>query len=171
MVATERIETLLADEYLDGLDRLSLDELRTKKADATAVETAVSYYRRLAQGRIEILEAWGEREGGGGVEALVADLPRILAGASVGRSSAADTRFAEPAPAIEDVDLGGRERLVADDTLANLPALSRDELEATLAELRDFERELSETRRRLHGVIDALELEIARRRAGSDPVG
>jgi hypothetical protein len=165
VVPTERIAALLDEGYVTGLESLALDELRAKKAEAAAVETAVSYYRRLAQARIEILEAWSDREPEGGVEGLVADLPRILAGAAVARSSAAETRFTEPAPDIEPLDLGGREQLVVDDTLANLPVLSADDVAATLEALRAFERELSEMRRALHAVIDAVELEIATRQA------
>jgi hypothetical protein len=57
----------------------------------------------------------------------------------------------------------GREGLVADTTLANLPLIPDDELTATLEKLRDFERELSDTRHQLHGVIDTLEREITAR--------
>jgi hypothetical protein len=53
--------------------------------------------------------------------------------------------------------------LIADTTLANLPVLSADELAATLDRLRDFERELSELRHSIHGVIDTVEREIAAR--------
>jgi len=57
----------------------------------------------------------------------------------------------------------GREALVADLTLANLPDLSGADLDATTERLRGFERDLSEVRRALHGVIDVLEREIAAR--------
>jgi hypothetical protein len=161
--ASGRVASLLAPEFVDGLDRLSLDDLHGRKAEAAEVETAVSYYRRLAQARIEILDAWAHHPPGG-VESLVAELPRIL-GAETGRSSVVDSRFSEAAPAIDELDLGGRERLVADDTLANLTELDRDELEASLEELREFERDLSSMRRDLHQVIDAVDLEIASRQA------
>ena len=59
----------------------------------------------------------------------------------------------------------GREQLLADDSLANLPTLSDADLDATIDRLRDFERDLSNHRRALHQVIEALELEIAARAA------
>ena len=134
------------------------------KAECNEVENALSYRRRLAQARIEILEAEHERrERGGTVEDLVKDLPRILSGES-GRSSITDTRVAPPdAPALELHWPDGREQLIADTTLANLPVLPDDELESTLEQLRAFERELSDLRRAMHGVIDTIEREIAAR--------
>ena len=67
------------------------------------------------------------------------------------------------APAVELHWPDNREELVADTTLANLPLLSDDELHSTLNRLQSFERELSDTRRSFHSVIDALEREIAAR--------
>jgi hypothetical protein len=113
---------------------------------------------------MEILEAEvSRRERGGTVEDLVADLPRILSAES-GRSTIANTRMPPPdAPRTELHWPDGREQLVADTTLANLPVISREELDATLVRLREFEQELSDFRRQMHGVIDALEREIAAR--------
>jgi anti-sigma-K factor RsiG len=161
---TERINRLTDPAYTSALDTRSIDDLRMMKAECAEFEHALSYYRRLAQARIEILGAeQSRRERGGTVEELVAELPRILS-SDAGRASAATARVASPdAPAIDLRWPDGRERLVADTTLAQLPALTPEELDSTLAELRDFERELSDVRQRLHGVLDVLEREIAAR--------
>src|SRR5882757_8399575 len=118
------------------------------KAECNQVENALSYGRRLAQARIEILEAEHDRRvRGGTVEDLVKDLPRILSGES-GRSSIIDTRVPPPdAPALELHWPDGREELIVDTTLAHLPVIPDDELETTLTRLRAFERELSDLRR------------------------
>jgi hypothetical protein len=136
------------------------------KTECAAVETSVSYYRRLAQGRIEILDAEVERRArGGSVEELIAQLPEILGGAG-GRSSNTQARIAEPdAPVLELEWRGGREHLVSDTTLANLPALDDAGVAAIRAELVEFERELSDVRKQLHGVLDGIEHEIATRQA------
>ena len=169
-MATERIQALIADDYTADLGERDLDDLRAMRDECHALETSISYYRRLAQGRIEILDAWTQRDGDdASVESLVADLPRILAG-EAGRSPNANTRFAEAAPDIVELDFGGRERVVSDETLANLTVLSPDELAQSLADLRAFERELSELRRGLHSSIDEIEHEIATRQA-ADAVG
>ena len=160
----EQLDRLLDPDFVDALDERTLDQLREMKNECADVENALSYLRRLAQARMEILEAEvSRRERGGTVEDLVADLPRILSAES-GRSTIANTRMPPPdAPRTELHWPDGREQLVADTTLANLPVISREELDATLGRLREFEQELSDFRRQMHGVIDALEREIAAR--------
>ena len=164
MIPTERIQRLTDPAFVASLGDRSVDELRAMKTECNDVENALSYYRRLAQARIEILEAeHARRASGGTVEDLVKDLPRILSAES-GRSSITDTRVPPPdAPAVELHWPDGREELIVDTTLAHLPLLPADELESTLTRLRDFERELSDLRKAMHEVIDSLEQEIAAR--------
>lgn len=164
MIPTERIQRLLDPAYSAGLADSTDDALRAKKAECAEAENAVSYLRRLAQARLEILGAERERRArGGSVEDLVRDLPRILSG-DAGRSGALNTRVAstaEPALRLEWPD--GRESLVDDATLANLPVLSDADLDDAFARLTDFERELSTLRRGLHGVIDGIEAQLVTR--------
>ena len=164
MIPTERIQRLTDPAFVASLGDRSVDELRAMKTECNDVENALSYNRRLAQARIEILEAEHDRRASGGtVEDLVKDLPRILSAES-GRSSITDTRVPPPdAPAVELHWPDGREDLIVDTTLAHLPLLPLDELESTLTRLRDFERELSDLRKAMHEVIDSLEQEIAAR--------
>jgi len=169
VIPTEPIQRLTDPAYVVGLDTRSLDDLRAMKAECADVENALSYLRRLAQGRIEILDAERDRRArGGSVGDLVKDLPRILSGDSV-RPAIVDTRLPPPdAPGTELHWPDGREELVADTTLANLPLISQDELVSTLDRLRDFEAELSGLRHDMHGVIDSIEREItARQVAGT----
>ena len=160
----ERIQRLIDPSYVSGLDARTLDDLRAMKAECVDVENALSYLRRLAQARVEILEAeQSRRASGGSVGDLVKDLPRILSGES-GRSSVVDTRVPPPdAPAVELHWPDGREALVEDTTLANLPLIASEELTTTIEQLRAFERDLSGLRRQMHGVIDTLESEITDR--------
>ena len=161
----DRIEALVADDYTTELEHRDEAVLRTMKADVASVENTVSYYRRLAQGRMEILSAEQERRTtGGSVADLVAKLPEIL-GADRGRSNPAHTRGDLPVDmTIESLEWrDGREKLLEDASLASLPVLADDSLRDVIAELADFERELSDYRRRLHHALDAIELELARR--------
>ena len=164
MIPTERIQRLTDPAFVASLGDRDLDDLRAMKAECNDVENALSYNRRLAQARIEILEAEHDRRArGGSVEDLVKDLPRILSAES-GRSSITDTRVPPPdSPALELHWPDGREQLIVDTTLAHLPLLPAGELESTLERLHDFERELSDLRRAMHVVIDSLEQEIAAR--------
>jgi hypothetical protein len=166
LIATERVQRLLDPGYATELDARPLEALRSMHDECAQAELALSYFRRLAQARMEILEAeQARRERGGSVEDLVADLPRILSVES-GRSTITTTRGAPAAdpPTIELHWPDHREQLVVDTTLAKLPVLPLDELASTLVALRAFERELSDLRARLHVVIDAIDRVIADRR-------
>ena len=158
-----RTDAVLETEYLAGLSERSLEEVRAMHEECLAVETEVSYVRRLAQARIDILEAEIERRASGGsVGDLVARLPAILA----------DPPRSEPATSHLPRHLGpgtdipwrrGLEHLITDATLVNLPTLSEDEVNSTLEQLRELEREVSAQRRDLHRVIDKIEAELSER--------
>jgi len=166
LIATERVQRLLDPGYATGLDARSMAELRAMHEECAQAELALSYFRRLAQARMEILEAeQARRERGGTVGDLVADLPRILSVES-GRSTITTTRGAPAAdpPTIELHWPDHREQLVVDTTLAKLPVLPLEELRSTLVALRGFERELSDLRAQLHVVIDSIDRVIADRR-------
>jgi hypothetical protein len=162
-----RIDRVLAENFLAGIAEQPVDELHAMEREALEVETEISYVRRLAQGRIDILEAERDRRAAGGsLGDLIASLPKILA--DEGRSGQATTR-AQPllAPSGSIEWNRGLERLVSDATLVNLPTLSDAELQATLSQLRELENDLSSRRRALHGVIDSLTHAIAERLAAN----
>ena len=159
MITTERVQPLLEPAYVERLAPRTLDELREMQAECREVEMALSYFRRLAQARIEILEAEAaRRERGGSVEDLVADLPRIL-GAESGRSTVA-TRVAPRPPMPPTIEIhwpDGREQLVVDTTLANLPR-SRTTSSTTRSPSCATSSASSPTcARQLHRVIDGID--------------
>ena len=130
------------------------------------METAVSYTRRLAQGRFEILSAeQARRQSGGTVHDLVADLPRIL-GEERGRSSAADARLVEPEEPEIDIDWGAHGALIADESLATLDDIADDDLAATLAALRTSSASSPTTASALHRVLDGIDQELGARAVG-----
>jgi hypothetical protein len=128
------------------------------------VETEVSYVRRLAQARIDIVSAeLDRRSAGGSVGDLVAMLPKILADESP-RADTAHSRLPRPlAPSPDITWRRGLEHLITDSTLVNLPTLTEDELRNTVDQLRTLEGEMSDRRRSLHGIIDGIELELTAR--------
>jgi hypothetical protein len=159
-----RGDFILQPSYLDGLADRSIDEVRSMHEQAQEVETEVSYVRRLAQARIDIVEAELERRAQGGtVGDLLAMLPGILTDETP-RSDPASSRLPRhlsPSPAIEW--RRGLEQLIADATLLNLPTLPDQELRTRLDQLHELEREVSDRRRRLHEVIDVIEAELTTR--------
>jgi hypothetical protein len=165
-VHERRVDRIIAPGYLDGLDAKSDDDLHAMKAEAEEVETEVSYVRRLAQGRLDIVDAQREsrRAGRGGLEDLVAKLPEILArDLRAPQARARVQHNLAPDPEVEFIrDL---EPLIGDDSMVRLPEMSDGELDALTERLHGLEREMSATRRRLHEVIDAIDAEIGRRTA------
>jgi len=164
--ATERIRRVLDPAYSADLPARDTERLRAMKDECVQLETAVSYYRRLAQGRVEILVGERDRRArGGSIEELIAQLPSILAGDG-GRPDAVNARFADAeAPVIELQFDGGEESLVSDDRIAMASQLPASELEGAIERLRSLESALSGTRRSLHDVIDRIEHELAARQA------
>jgi hypothetical protein len=166
----ERIRQILDPAYVAALEARPLDDLRAMRSRCSEFELTVSYDRRMVQARMEILDAERDRRArGGSLDELVADLPRIL-GTEPSRAAASTTRVTNAqSPSIELHWPDGREELIADSTLANLPALDERALDETSERLRDFERELSEVRHDLHGVIETLDREIASRQVAGTP--
>ena len=90
-------------------------------------------------------------------------LPSILASGET-RSSSTNSRLSSILAPSPNIDFNrGMETLVSDDSLANLDQLEDDELIQNIDDLKEFEKEVSQKRKDLHKVIDALEGEIAKR--------
>ncbi len=159
-----RIDRVLGPDYLDGLDGRSIDEVRQMDRECAEIETELSYIRRLAQGRIDIIDAEVDRRGAGGsLGDLIAALPKILADDSP-RPDPAATRFSDPSTPASEIEFKrGLESLISDATLANLPTLSDEELQTTLEQLRSLEHEVSANRSALHAVMDTLARDLAQR--------
>jgi hypothetical protein len=163
------LDDVLDPAFVAELDDRDTDELRARRDDAVALETEASYLRRLAQGRIDILEAEQRRRGKGGdhegLDDLIADLPRILAGDGP-RTEPTQSHFPQVLAPEELGRLGPRFSTLVDDlSLASLPDLDDVQLGEALEATREQEREVSRLRRQLHGVIDAVESVLARRLA------
>lgn len=156
-----RIDRITADAYLDGLHDKDLEAVRLMRDECREEEAILSFERRLLQGRMDILRAELARRSGGSEATLVELLPGILTA-----DRPAPGRGALPAkePSI-DFDQSRRrvERLISDDTLANLESLSAEDIERIVGSLVETEREISDGRREVQRVLDAISAEIARR--------
>jgi hypothetical protein len=159
-----RVDKVLDSTYLAGLGDWSLDEVRRRHAECLEIETEVSYVRRVAQARVDILEAELDRRAAGrSVGDLIAALPTILSDEEPRPPVERSRLPRQLAPSMGIPWRRGLERLIADGTLADLPALSGEELRATITQLRELEQQASTQRRALHGVIGRLEADIAAR--------
>lgn len=161
--ANRRIDRIRRPEYIQGLEDLSLDELRLRRDECLAEREYLSLLRRLVQGRAEILKAEIERRGAGGDQVPLVDrLSEILSGEPQGPSRGEAVRVGVP----EDEMLLARrrvERLVADAGLSDPGSLDDERLTSAVDLLAREEREVSAARSDVHSALDALQDELKRR--------
>jgi len=172
-VSTQPVTDPLDPAFVHGLDQLTLDELRRRRDVANERETQYSYVRRMVQGPLDILDAEVARrtagQPSGDVSDLVERLPSILGdqihAPGLGRLPA----FLAPG-AVDDALTRRLDAIVTTDELADLASLDDARVAAIGAALRDFEREVSDTRRSLQEVVDQVKGELIRRyRDGEAP--
>lgn len=156
------------DETLDpsALERLAMGEVRARRATANEAEEALSYLRRMVQGRLDIVHADLARRAEGGaaadVASLVDRLPEILGGRV--RSSGNGGRLTSVEPPSPSREAQAELDAVADAArLASLPELGDAEVRDIAERLIELERSISARRAALHQRIDVLQAEIVRR--------
>jgi len=160
------LERILGDEYLSGLTERSVAELRSARAECQALETKLSFLRRLVQGRHDIVTGEEERRRSGGdpddVAGLVERLPEILS-----------DRIRAPGPgrlptSIEPGEPSGalveRFESIAEAVPLDAPdAVTDDDLQEAAEQLAALEGEVSQLRRSMFDRIDAIEAELTNR--------
>jgi hypothetical protein len=160
-----QLERVLADDYVGDITALSMDDLRSKRTECQAFEVGLSYQRRMAQGRLDIVAAERRRRVEGGEEPTHDDLVRNLAATLADRTRPpGNGRLPQlMAPDVVDVDTSVLDGIAGPGGLARLTDQSDDELARLVEELSSYEHEISRQRRALHERIDALQAEITRR--------
>jgi hypothetical protein len=167
------LDRLLAPAYLGELDQRSLEDIRAMRADCQITETAVSFLRRMAQGRLDVvhaaLDAQASRGGADSdptavdASALIDKLPDIL-GSGPQRPPGPGRLPSHMAPDLEQDDLTAEVDAALDvEKLATLTSMSTEELRAAADRLTAIEARVSGQRRALHDRIDRLQAEIVSR--------
>jgi hypothetical protein len=168
------VQRVLEPGYLAGLAQADVDELRAKRAECSDLENGLSYTRRLAQGRLDVLRAETERraEGAGGDLAdLVARLPELLTSGQAGGGSGRLDPELDPPEDIASPLVAALDGVVDASVVSDVAELDDVALSAAVIALRDFEEAISANRRAIHVAIDSLNDELARRiGAGEAPV-
>jgi hypothetical protein len=162
------LDRLLDEQYLGDLSSRSIEEIRAKRAECQAVETGLSYVRRLVQGRLDIVAADTRRRRDGGeapdLHSLVEHLPEILGervhAPGVGRLP---TLMAPGDDAVTRQLTSRLDGIVDANTLGALAELDDAEVHALTTRLAELEVEVSANRQALFTRIDALQAELTRR--------
>ena len=158
-----RIDRVLAEDYLDGLESQPLEAVREMRRDAEQEEVDLSYLRRVLQGRLDILRAELARRSGEGESDLIEALPHILADEGTSASPRGLGRHVTAEPSRADSHRRHVEALVADVDLSNLSAHDEVSLRRAVDALEREEQEVSDKRRAVQSVMDACTAEITRR--------
>lgn len=156
-----RIDRVLAPGFLDGLSERPLREVRSLRDDVAQEETDLSYLRRLLHARIDIVRAERRRrvEGGGPV---VEELASILSDPARPAPAGAG-RLLRLEPSRAEAHRRYVEALVADVDLSDVGSLPDEKLAAALTTYEQVERSVSDRRREVQKVMDAVSNEIVAR--------
>ena len=150
------------------LSTLSLVEIRQQRNELQAQEDAVSFARRIAQGRLDIAndELRRRAEKSPSTESVTSDLAGIF-GQEHGGGSARpprETNFSPDHDLVRDL-----ERLCEDIGFGSLRTLDVDSVKQIAVSLSEFENQRSAERRRLFDQIDELTVELIRRYKDDGP--
>lgn len=160
------LSRLLDPTYLDGVDGLTVDAVRRMRAECQEAEGALSYLRRLIQGRMDIVHAYIERPEGADapdLSSVVDNLPGILAG--TGRPSGPGRNPVLHSPDTDDMAGMTTEldAILGADEIGRLGFLDTGQLRDLADRLRALENRVSAERRGLHERIDTLQAELVER--------
>jgi hypothetical protein len=167
---TPELDVVTDPSFLSDLDTREMDELRAVRSRCQSLENSLSYVRRLIQGRVDIVggELQRRREGGhtGDTSDLIGRLPEILSeGSRVtgGPGSVRPPHSLSPDPEVTAQLESMLEDIIAAETLGSVSEINDQALSGSLTKLNSLEDEVSESRRRLHDVIDTVQAEVTRR--------
>jgi hypothetical protein len=146
---------------------MAVDELRRRRAELQALDDAVSYVRRVAQGRADLArDALGRASDDRDPtpvytrDDLQADLRDVLSDRLLG----AEARPPRPAEDFSDHPLAAElDELCAANGFGRLDQLTTAELERLVGALDDFERDTSMRRKAVFDELDAVTEELVDR--------
>lgn len=140
--------------------QLPLHDLRSMRADLQALDDVVSYVRRVAQARLDLIDAELVHRGAHDGTTITAELPTVLGHHLTGGPARPPrpTDVASDHPIAQDF-----EARCARLGIADLEALDDGELQRLRDEISEFEHEQSAERRQIFARIDALSAELVRR--------
>ncbi len=156
------VDELLDPAFLQDVEHRSMSDVRVLRRRAEQEEVNLSYTRRLLQGRLDIVRRELQRRAEHDGRSLVDLLPEILA--EKGRGPAHGLgRHQTVQPAAPGVHESWVHGLTPDVDLSDVASLPDADLERAARALAAAEGALSERRRGVQQVMDALAAELARR--------
>ncbi|WP_162942119.1 MoaD/ThiS family protein [Desertimonas flava] len=165
MIVTSDDEVAVLPPVSGGADLRPLPELRARRDELQAIDDAVSYVRRVAQGRADLARDAMHRYSDDGDPTPVyirPDLESGLRDVLSDRLLGGGDRPPRPAEDFSDHPLSAElDALCAEHGFSRLDVLDYDELETLVARLDAFEQHVSAQRREVFAELDSVTDEIA----------
>ncbi|MHB1518277.1 MAG: RsiG family protein [Acidimicrobiales bacterium] len=163
---SDHLDRMLTSNYLDGIDARPLSDIRSMRTECQEAEVELSYFRRLVQGRLDIVHTYLEHPGSDALRdlgALVNDLPSILS-SGPGRPPGPGHLPQLLSPDTEGAELTEElDAVLGPSEIGTLAELDVEQLESIAGRLESIEQRVSAERRALHERIDALQAELVER--------
>ena len=155
------VDALLDPAFLEGAESRPMAEVRRLRRQAEQEEVNLSYTRRVLQGRLDIVRRELQRRAENDGRSLVDLLPEILAEKGRGPAHGLGRHQTVQPSAPEEFEswVNG----LTDVDLSAIQDLSDAKLEKAARALAAAEKDLSERRRGVQQVMDALAAELGRR--------
>ena len=158
-----RIDLIQDPEFSTGLEDTSIGELRHRRHICSDLDVELSYYRRLLQGRLDLLAFEVRRRAGEEQRSLLEALPEILASWSSAEPGLPGRRVAIEVPKIPAQGRRAVDLALGDAFLAALPDMDDAALASVQQRLAEVEGEISRERRVVFEVSDRIQAELVRR--------
>ncbi len=156
------VDELLEPGFLEAAMQASMAEVRRLRRSAEQEEVNLSYTRRLLQGRLDIVRRELQRRAEDDGRSLVDLLPEILSEKGRGPAHGLGRHQTVQPSSPEDLEHWVNSLAPGVD-LSDIAELTDAQLESAARSLADGERGLSERRRGVQQVMDALAGELGRR--------
>ena len=156
------VDELLDPAFLENAVRLSMAEVRQLRRKAEQEEVNLSYTRRLLQGRLDIVRRELQRRAEDDGRSLVDLLPEILSEKGRGPAHGLGRHQTVQPHAPEEYE-SWVNSLTKGVDISDISDLSDAKLEKAARALAEAETDLSERRRGVQQVMDALAAELRRR--------
>lgn len=159
-----RVDKVLDPSYVEGLQDKAIGDLRAMRDETREVETEMSFERRLCQARIDILTAELEGRAGNRDTGVIERLPEILSHDDPGGSSPLPERAPDlSVPRNVDAPRRRVDEIAGEQALSRLTQMSDTEVRELIQTLGDYERKVSDNRKRAQEAMDTIQAEIVRR--------
>lgn len=157
-----RTDQIMEPEFVEGLQDLSLDDLRERRAMCDAVENELSYYRRMLHGRMDLLGFELRRRTGEETRSLIEALPEILTDHASGyMPSGRPTKVT--LPDLPDQRRRHIDEVLEADFLTRIALVEEMELNEIQRSLVETEAEISAQRHSIQEAFNTIQSELTRR--------